>query len=346
MESINPIRVQLFWDSKIARDAYGPYFTKTIRKSSTLPTNRIISHSDLPIEQQNIPITHDMNTTSLPEHITAVTHMVSDEPSMLYSAINNDDDEVDRSDGDNAVSSQFESDDDNEPEAGDFQTPINPINPVNPVTENTVQQWQSSQWFSNARYDYTQSGAFLDIGSGSPVNDTIKSGTVRLLDWNDSMTDIQLGMRFVDKVQAVSAVRKYSVSMGREYRVMKSKIDTWTARCYHHNDNNYCAWYIRIKKKATHNRWEITRFVKEHTCLVQTEQNKHRNLSSKFISMSISHLVANNPEIPVSNIIQEVQVLYQTGCTYKRAWYARKFAIERIVFGSWDTIFNILPKYL
>ncbi|KAI5662937.1 hypothetical protein M9H77_22260 [Catharanthus roseus] len=61
--------------------------------------------------------------------------------------------------------------------------------------------------------------------------------------------------------------------------------------------------------------------------------------------MSISHLVANDPEIPVSNIIQEVQVLYQTGCTYKRACYARKFAIER-VFGSWDTTFNILPKYL
>ncbi|KAI5663542.1 hypothetical protein M9H77_22865 [Catharanthus roseus] len=111
-----------------------------------------------PIEQQNIPITHDKNKTTLPEHITAVTQMVSDEPSMLYSAVNNDDDE--------------------------------------------------------------------------------------------------LGMRFVDKVQAVSVVRKYSVSVGREYRILKSKIDTWTI-----------------------------------------EQNKHRNLSSKFISMSISHLVANDPEI-------------------------------------------------
>ncbi|KAI5659206.1 hypothetical protein M9H77_27999 [Catharanthus roseus] len=33
--------------------------------------------------------------------------------------------------------------------------------------------------------------------------------------------------------------------------------------------------------------------------------------------MSISHLIANDPEIPVSNTIQEVQVLFQTGCTYK-----------------------------
>ncbi|KAI5653637.1 hypothetical protein M9H77_30824 [Catharanthus roseus] len=45
--------------------------------------------------------------------------------------------------------------------------------------------------------------------------------------------------------------------------------------------------------------------------------------------MSISHLIANDLEIPVSNIIQEVHVLFQTGCTYKRAWYAQKFSIER-----------------
>ncbi|KAI5654242.1 hypothetical protein M9H77_31429 [Catharanthus roseus] len=121
-----------------------------------------------PIEQQNIPITHDMNTTSLPEHITAVTQVVFDEPSMLYSAVNNDDDEVDGSDGDEVVS---------------------------------------------------------NIGSGSPIDDLLESGTIRLLDWNNSMTDIQLGMRFVDKVQAVSAVRKHSISVGHEYQVLKSKID-------------------------------------------------------------------------------------------------------------------------
>ncbi|KAI5659056.1 hypothetical protein M9H77_27849 [Catharanthus roseus] len=47
MEAINPVIVMLFWDSEIARDAYGPYFTGTIRKSWTLPTNRMISHDEL-----------------------------------------------------------------------------------------------------------------------------------------------------------------------------------------------------------------------------------------------------------------------------------------------------------
>ncbi|KAI5662403.1 hypothetical protein M9H77_21726 [Catharanthus roseus] len=102
------------------------------------------------------------------------------------------------------------------------------------------------------------------------------------------MIDIQLGMRFVDKVQAVSAVRKYSVSVGREYRVLKSKIDTWTARCYHHNSSRNTHALYRLNKTNTET-W-----------------------SSKFISMSISHLVANDPEIPVSNIIQEVCRKWQT----------------------------------
>ncbi|KAI5674010.1 hypothetical protein M9H77_14374 [Catharanthus roseus] len=66
------------------------------------------------IQQQNILITHDRYTTVLSEHITSVTQMVSDEPSMLYCTVNNDDDEVDGSDGDDAVSNQSESDDDND----------------------------------------------------------------------------------------------------------------------------------------------------------------------------------------------------------------------------------------
>ncbi|KAI5667616.1 hypothetical protein M9H77_17469 [Catharanthus roseus] len=96
------------------------------------------------IQQQSIPITHNRNTTTLPEYISVVTQMVFYEPSMLYSAINNNDDEVDGSGRDDAVSSQSGSDDDNDPEE-EFQTPLNPVNPINSVTENIVPQWESSQ---------------------------------------------------------------------------------------------------------------------------------------------------------------------------------------------------------
>ncbi|KAI5678876.1 hypothetical protein M9H77_09826 [Catharanthus roseus] len=94
MEAIHPVRVVLFWDSKIVRDTYGPYFTRAVWKSWILPTTRMISHNEL-IQQHSIPITHNRNTTNMTEHITVLTQMVSDEPSMLYTTVNNDSDEVD-----------------------------------------------------------------------------------------------------------------------------------------------------------------------------------------------------------------------------------------------------------
>ncbi|KAI5672610.1 hypothetical protein M9H77_12974 [Catharanthus roseus] len=152
METIHPVRVMLFWDSEIAKDAYGPYFTGVVRKSWTLPTNRMISHNKL---VRNILKYRDMDPKRWIVRMT-----------MRVPLLQNEDD---------VVSSQSESDDDNDPKEGELQTL------VNPVTENIVPQWESSQWFSSARYDYTHSGAFLDMGSGSPMDDLVESGTIQLL---------------------------------------------------------------------------------------------------------------------------------------------------------------------
>ncbi|KAI5649770.1 hypothetical protein M9H77_35775 [Catharanthus roseus] len=126
------------------------------------------------------------------------------------------DDDNDDADEDSDVSS--ESNDDNNPndEEDDIRTPVNPL------SSTTVNQWQSSQWFNKAPYDYISSGAFLNMGLGEQIDDLIESNTIRLLDMNDAMTDIQLGMRFVNKIQAISAVQKWSIRIGREFRVVKT----------------------------------------------------------------------------------------------------------------------------
>ncbi|KAI5672752.1 hypothetical protein M9H77_13116 [Catharanthus roseus] len=135
---------------------------------------------------------------------------------------------------------------------GDNDEEDNISTPLNPLSSTAVNQWQNSQWFNKLPYDYMLSGAFLDMGSGKQIDDLIEPGTIKLLDWNDVMTDLQLGMRFVDKIQAISAVQKLSIRIGREFRVVKSKSNQWTAKCYHHSDSNFCLCYIRIKKKETH----------------------------------------------------------------------------------------------
>ncbi|KAI5667482.1 hypothetical protein M9H77_17335 [Catharanthus roseus] len=136
---------------------------------------------------------------------------------MLYTTVTDDGVEIDNSDEDYVASSQSELENNDDAEEEELQTLVVHI------TENTRTEWQSNQWYNSARYDYTRSGALLDMDSDSPIDDLVESSTLTLLDWNDSMTDIQLGMRFVDKVQTISVVRKWSISVGREYRVVKSK---------------------------------------------------------------------------------------------------------------------------
>ncbi|KAI5671008.1 hypothetical protein M9H77_11372 [Catharanthus roseus] len=212
-------------NTEIARDAYEPYFTRLVQKGWTLPTNRMISHAELSvhilvefiqIQQQTISSTQVINITNMLGHVTAITHMVSHESSMLYMTVTDDNAEIDHSDEDYVASSQYGSDDNNDAEEEELQTPIIPVTennaeigysdedyvassqyesddnndteeaelqtPIIPVTENARTQWESSQWYSNARYDYTQSRAFLDMGSGSLIDDLVESGTIRLLD--------------------------------------------------------------------------------------------------------------------------------------------------------------------
>ncbi|KAI5654931.1 hypothetical protein M9H77_32118 [Catharanthus roseus] len=126
------------------------------------------------IPQQTVSSTQARNIINMTEHVIVITQMASHKPSMLYTTVNDDDDEIDHLSEDYVASSQSESDDNNDAEEEELQTL------VIPVTENI-------------------SGAFLDMDSGSPIDDLVESSTLRLLDWNDSMIDIQLSMRFVDK---------------------------------------------------------------------------------------------------------------------------------------------------
>ncbi|KAI5680983.1 hypothetical protein M9H77_02210 [Catharanthus roseus] len=104
------------------------------------------------IQQQTISTTHTpIQTINMTEHETAIKHMVSNEPSMLYTTIT--DDEIDYSDEEYVASSQSESDNDADEE--DLQTLVIPI------TENTVTQWESSQWYSSARESGTRADTYV-----------------------------------------------------------------------------------------------------------------------------------------------------------------------------------------
>ncbi|KAI5649696.1 hypothetical protein M9H77_35701 [Catharanthus roseus] len=74
----------------------------------------------IPIQPQTVSISHDTNTVNIPKHVTAITQMVSDKPSMLYVTVDEDDDENDHSNKDFTVSSESEDDNNTDTEEEDI----------------------------------------------------------------------------------------------------------------------------------------------------------------------------------------------------------------------------------
>ncbi|KAI5666115.1 hypothetical protein M9H77_15968 [Catharanthus roseus] len=160
MDVTHPIRVVLFWDSEHARDAYGPYFVRSTKKSWTF--NQIITHDELVrkilkhlgmnrnlwrvrmtirvpsfyTKYQMYNFTqYSMNNDDEMCYLWTITpnieneeiHIVSDEPSMLYRSVNeDDDDDNDHSNEDYAISSKSDDDHDSDNEEDNITTPVNP----------------------------------------------------------------------------------------------------------------------------------------------------------------------------------------------------------------------------
>ncbi|CAI9105969.1 OLC1v1005011C1 [Oldenlandia corymbosa var. corymbosa] len=74
------------------------------------------------------------------------------------------------------------------------------------------------------------------------------------------------------------------------------------------------------------------------------DTNDHRNLRSKLIARLIRRSVENDPGFKVKSIRDAVKEAYKVDVKYKKAWHARRKAIEAC-YGSWIDNFTELPWY-
>ncbi|KAI5668693.1 hypothetical protein M9H77_18546 [Catharanthus roseus] len=141
------------------------------------------------------------------------------------------------------------------------------------------------------------------MGLGEQIDDLIESNTVRLLDWNNAMTDIQL-VRF----------RSDRFGWAENIELLKAEVT-----------NGQQNVTITVTLIITHGTHALYRYIKINI-----------EMSLKFILRLISHLVSKDPEIPVSNIIQEMQVLLQTSYIYLRETYRRIYQSNFYLVGHED----------
>ncbi|KAL3533248.1 hypothetical protein ACH5RR_006769 [Cinchona calisaya] len=106
-----------------------------------------------------------------------------------------------------------------------------------------------------------------------------------------------------------------------------------------------CDWCIRALYDETLDVWKVTKWVDDHLCLGDITRNNNQSLTSAVIASHIVHLVKNDPGHKVKQIQVHIKDKLKVDVTYKKAWYARRKAIE-LVYGSWATNFAQLPQFV
>lgn len=60
-------------------------------------------------------------------------------------------------------------------------------------------------------------------------------------EWNESIEDLHPKIRFLDKEQTVYAIKKCSIQMAQEFKMVKCKLDQWITKCAHSSDEQICS---------------------------------------------------------------------------------------------------------
>ncbi|XP_042065594.1 uncharacterized protein LOC121809116 [Salvia splendens] len=91
--------------------------------------------------------------------------------------------------------------------------------------------------------------------------------------------------------------------------------------------------------------WEIRKWRGRHSCEGHRNDRGHANFSSPMIALCIRHQLLKNAEFSAAAVRNFVHDKFHVVVSYKKAWYARRRALE-IVFGGWEESFRDLPSYM
>jgi len=171
--------------------------------------------------------------------------------------------------------------------------------------------------------------------------------------WDGTLDSIRIGTTFKTKEDVQRAVTLWSARRSVTYRLLESRPHTWVVECITRDPSfpqerlhgAYCNWSMRASKKVLSNKWKIVKWVDEHRCGGANAENVDRNVTSREIAALIFPKVRDDPSYKVAFIRTDVHTEYGVRVSYKKAWHGRRKANDA-VYGSWETNFRDLPRYL
>jgi hypothetical protein len=101
-----------------------------------------------------------------------------------------------------------------------------------------------------------------------------------------------------------------------------------------------CPWTI-LARKGKYDSWRITSVVQPHTCLMNVDDRRHSQLSSRFILQRLVNIIKNCPLLTVATLTEVVMVAWGYRVKYGRAWRVKQHAIK-LNYGDWAKAYESL----
>ncbi|XP_042029772.1 uncharacterized protein LOC121776652 [Salvia splendens] len=171
----------------------------------------------------------------------------------------------------------------------------------------------------------------------------------------DNPRHIDVGTKFDSKLQLKTAITLWHVGTGRMCEVMDSHSRRWHAVCRDPfgpkrrgrdlGQRYPCNWEVKATFKKRDGSWSINSWVDRHCCMGDHDPSEHVNLTSSMIALCIRSQIENDAEFKPSAVLTYIKDKFHVKISYKKAWYARRKAIE-LVYGGWEGSFRQLPSYL
>jgi hypothetical protein len=120
-----------------------------------------------------------------------------------------------------------------------------------------------------------------------------------------------------------------------------------------HSDENKC-YVITYRcgcpltvhaKKEKDNSWRIASVVQPYTCLMNADDRKHTQLSSRCISQRFVNIIKNYPLVTVATLINVVMVAWGYRVKYGMTWRAKQCALK-LIYADWFEAYACLPTML
>ena len=137
-------------------------------------------------------------------------------------------------------------------------------------------------------------------------------------EWEYRENEVVQGSKYPTIDTVKEAVKLWSISLRKEFRVVKCSSSTYEVKCV----KDDCPWRVHAFRGRWKTHWQCS-IVTEHTCYWEGVEKSHRNLTSAFIANEMYGLIVDNIAYEPKMIIKHIERTFKYTISYDKAWRAK-----------------------